>query len=146
MDQTSWNYSLNQQNLLVTGFKAWLILTAKGLKAAPFTGHAAGWECACPLCRDLAPLPSVEKLGWDFSTMGFVSEQRAAMGALAHKGFAALPLLELIAKCLCECKTVLYQMLENCTCDYDSGCSIMSSKISTEKHTEKRAPIQISEL
>lgn len=146
MDQTSWNYSLNQQNLLVTGFKAWLILTVKGLKAAPFSGHAAGWECDCPLGRDLAPLPSVEKLGWDFNTMGFVSEHRTVMGALAHKGFAVLPLLELIAKCLCECKTVLHQMLENCTCYYDSGCSIMSSKISIEKHTEKRAPIQISEL
>lgn len=143
----SWNYPLNQQNLLVIRFNAWLILTTKGHKAIPFSGHAAGWECVCPLHRDLVPLPSVEKPGWDFSTTGFVSEQRAAMGALAHEGFAGLPSLQLIVKSLCECKIWFHQMLEKCPCDYDSVCSIFSPKIFIEiprDPQKSRAPIQVS--
>jgi len=50
------------------------------------------------------PLPSVEKPGWDFSTMGFVSEQRAAVGALVLEGFAGLPLLQQIPKSLVNAK------------------------------------------
>lgn len=48
MNQTRWNYPLNQQNLLIIHFNAWLIVTTKGCKAVSLSGQAAGWERVCP--------------------------------------------------------------------------------------------------
>lgn len=61
MDQTSWNYPLNQQNLLVLCFNAWLMLTSKGQAAAgnvPVHGQSPR---ASPICWEL---------GWDSRAVG----------------------------------------------------------------------------
>lgn len=62
MNQTRWNYPLNQQNLLIIHFNAWLTVTTRGCKAVSLRPGGGLGTC---LSRDPVSLPSVGKRGQD---------------------------------------------------------------------------------